>query len=170
MPALPGAAALLAAALLLPALPALARVDLPPDGKAGQERVVASGAPVARLIIPRLAMDEIVVEGVGERSLRVGPGHLTGSALPGEAGNAVVSAHRDRHFSRLDELEPGDSAITLAAGHTVRWRVTARRVVERDAPALFTSREPRLTLTTCWPVRYLGPAPDRLVVTLEPAP
>lgn len=135
----------------------------------GTARVEVAGAPVARLLIPRLGVDEVVVEGVGERSLRVGPGHLSGSALPGEAGNAVISAHRDRHFSRLDELEPGDSAITLAAGRTVRWRVTARRVVGRDAPALFTSSEPRLTLTTCWPVRYLGPAPDRLIVTLEPA-
>jgi len=136
----------------------------------GTGRVEAAGAPIARLIVPRLGLDEIVVEGVGDRSLRAGPGHLPGSALPGESGNAVLSAHRDRHFSRLDELVVGDSAITIAGARTVRWRVAARRVVDRDAPALFTSSEPRLTLTTCWPVRYLGPAPDRLVVTLEPAP
>jgi sortase A len=90
--------------------------------------------------------------------------------MPGEAGNAVLSAHRDRHFGRLDELAVGDSALTIAGGRTVRWRLAARRVVDREAPALFTSHEPRLTLTTCWPVRYLGPAPDRLIVTLEPAP
>lgn len=136
----------------------------------GAERVEAHGAPVARLLIPRLGLDEIVVEGVEERSLRAGPGHLPGSALPGDAGNAVLSAHRDRHFSRLDELAVGDSAVTIAGGRTVRWRVASRRVVDREAPALFTSREPRLTLTTCWPVRYLGPAPERLIVTLAPAP
>ena len=134
------------------------------------ERVKVHGAPVARLVIPRLGLDEVVVEGVEEGSLRAGPGHFPGSALPGEPGNAVLSAHRDRHFSRLDELAIGDSALTTAGDRTVRWRVTGRRVIGRDAPALFTSREPRLTLTTCWPVRYLGPAPDRLVVTLEPVP
>jgi sortase A len=136
----------------------------------GTARVEVVGAPVARLVVPRLGLDEIVVEGVGERSLRAGPGHLPGSALPGEAGNAVLSAHRDRHFSRLDQLVVGDSAITIAGARTVRWRVTARRVVDRESPALFASNGPRLTLTTCWPVRYLGPAPDRLIVTLEPAP
>ena len=136
----------------------------------GAGHVDAHGAPVARLVIPRIDLDEIVVEGIEERSLRAGPGHLPGSALPGEAGNAVFSAHRDRHFSRLDELQVGDSAVTIAAGRIERWRVSGRRVVDRESPALFASREPRLTLTTCWPVRYLGPAPDRLIVTLEPAP
>jgi LPXTG-site transpeptidase (sortase) family protein len=136
----------------------------------GAGRVDVHGAPVARHVIPRDGLDEVVVEGVEERSLRAGPGHLPGSALPGEPGNAVLAAHRDRHFSRLDELAIGDSAVTTAGGRTVRWRVTARRVVERETAALFTSSEPRLTLTTCWPVRYLGPAPDRLIVTLEPAP
>ena len=135
----------------------------------GMGRGETPGAPVARLLIARLGLDEVVVEGVGERSLRAGPGHLPGSVLPGEAGNAVLSAHRDRHFSRLDELVVGDSVTTTAAGRTVRWRVVRRRVVDREAPTLFSSSEPRLTLTTCWPVRYLGPAPERLIVSLEPA-
>ena len=133
----------------------------------GTGRVEASGAPVARLVIPVIGLDEIVVEGVSEGALRAGPGHLPGSVLPGEPGNAVLSAHRDRHFHRLDQLAVGDSVVTTAAGRTVTWRVAERRVVGRDAPALFASPEPRLTLTTCWPVRYFGPAPDRLVLTLE---
>lgn len=136
-------------------------------GRAG----FARGAPVARLVVPRLAIDEVVVEGVGDDELRAGPGHLPGSALPGEAGNAVISAHRDRHFHALDELRAGDTVRTLGAdGVAATWVVTGRRVVAKDAPALFVSRTPKLTLTTCWPVRYLGPAPDRLVVTAEPAP
>jgi sortase A len=129
----------------------------------------ALGAPVARLIIPRLGLDEVVVEGVGDDELRAGPGHLPGSALPGEAGNAVISAHRDRHFHSLDEIRAGDTVRTTAAdGVIAAWIVTERRVVSKDAPALFASRSPRLTLTTCWPVRYLGPAPERLIVSAEP--
>ena len=128
---------------------------------------VVPGAPVGRLIVPRLGMDEIVVEGVDERALRAGPGHLPGSALPGAPGNAVISAHRDRHFHRLDELVEGDSVVTIADGRAVTWTVAGRRLVKRGVPALFASRAPRLTLTTCWPVRYLGPAPERLIVTLE---
>src|SRR5206468_7299266 len=70
---------------------------------ANTEAIVA-GAPVARLVIPRLGIDDIVLEGVDDDVLNAGPGHLTGSAFPGERGNAVISAHRDRHFARLGEL------------------------------------------------------------------
>jgi len=44
------------------------------------------------------------------------------------------------------------------------WRVTRIRVVDGDAPALRDSATPLLTLTTCWPIRYFGSAPDRLIV------
>jgi len=50
----------------------------------------------------------------------------------------------------------------------VRWVVFARRIVSRNAPALFATHDATLTLTTCWPVRYLGPAPDRLLITARP--
>jgi len=81
--------------------------------------------------------------------------------------NAVISAHRDRHFSRLDELQLGDTIHTETATGRSSWVIVARRVVGRDAPALFQSREPRLTLTTCWPVRYFGSAPDRLILSAK---
>lgn len=127
-----------------------------------------TGASVARLIIPRLRFDEVVVEGVGERELSAGPGHVPGSVLPGERGNAIISAHRDRHFSRLDDLRVGDTVWTETNQHRIGWRVAARQVVDREARALADTPTATLTLTTCWPVRYLGPAPDRLIVTARP--
>ncbi|HEU4566061.1 MAG TPA: class D sortase, partial [Gemmatimonadaceae bacterium] len=127
-----------------------------------------AGAPVARIVIPALGLDEIVVEGVGELELSAGPGHLPGSPLPGERGNAIISAHRDRHFHSLDRVAVGDTVITETAGERVVWRITERRVVERDVPALWSTSGPTLTLTTCWPVRYFGPAPDRLLLTALP--
>ena len=126
------------------------------------------GASVARLVIPRLGLDEIVVEGVGEKQLNAGPGHLPGTPLPGFRGNAVISAHRDRHFRDLDEVKVGDVVETQSRFATVKWVVKQIRVVGSGAPALFSSDEPVLTLTTCWPVRYLGSAPDRLLITAVP--
>jgi LPXTG-site transpeptidase (sortase) family protein len=126
------------------------------------------GASIARLTIPAIGFDEVVVEGVGSRELAAGPGHLPGSVLPGEAGNSVISAHRDRHFRRLDKVRIGDTVVTETNRGPVTWRIMRREIVERDAPALFTTSTPTLTLTTCWPVRYLGPAPDRLILTAEP--
>lgn len=125
---------------------------------------VARGAPVARLIIPSLGLDEIVVEGVGDAELNAGPGHLPGSAMPGDVGNAVLSAHRDRHFSTLGDLHVGDTVFTETAAGRSSWIVTKRRVVGAGKPALFSSDEPVLTLTTCWPIRYFGTAPDRLIL------
>src|SRR5688572_26589902 len=122
------------------------------------------GAPVARLVIPSLGLDEIVVEGVGDAELNAGPGHLPGSAMPGDDGNAVISAHRDRHFSTLGDLRVGDTVYTETAAGRTSWIVTKRRVVGAGKPALFSSAEPTLTLTTCWPIRYLGTAPDRLIL------
>ena len=130
-----------------------------------RSRPTARGAAIGRLVIPSIDLDEVVVEGVEERQLVAGPGHLPGSPLPGERGNAIVSAHRDRHFRSLDELAVGDTIVTQTRHDRVVWKVTERRVVTASAPVLRASDDARLTLTTCWPVRYLGPAPDRLIVT-----
>ncbi|HZI42884.1 MAG TPA: class D sortase [Gemmatimonadaceae bacterium] len=129
---------------------------------------VSIGAPVARLQIPRIGLDEIVLEGVGDDELNAGPGHLPGSVLPGVSGNAIISAHRDRHFHRLDELQLGDTIRTETGHSSGLWVIVGRRVVERATPALFTANEPQLTLTTCWPVRYFGSAPDRLILSAKP--
>ena len=123
--------------------------------------------PVARLVIEKLRLDEVVVEGITDDALRAGPGHMTGSALPGDIGNAVISAHRDRHFYALGEIAMGDTIVTESARGTLTWRVARIRVVDADAPALRLSKAPMLTLTTCWPIRYFGPAPDRLIVEAE---
>jgi LPXTG-site transpeptidase (sortase) family protein len=126
------------------------------------------GSPVARLIIPRISFDEIVLEGVGERELDAAPGHVPGSAIPGRRGNAIVSAHRDRHFKRFDELAVGDTIATESDRSRTTWIVVNRRIIDKDAAALFRSDETFLTLTTCWPIRYLGTAPERLIVTARP--
>jgi sortase A len=129
----------------------------------------AIGEPIARIIIPVLGLDEIVIEGVGSEELNAGPGHLPGSVLPGERGNAVISAHRDRHFSRLGSLQVGDQITTeTSPARRVKWIVISRRVVHSGEAALFSTPDPTLTLTTCWPIRYVGTAPERLIITAKP--
>ena len=188
------AGALLAAAgalLLLVALSTAARAALARDAvrsawAAEEARLAASevrgrvtgasgarptvrGAPIGRLVIPALGLDEVVVEGVEEPQLVAGPGHLPGSPFPGEKGNSILSAHRDRHFRKLDELAVGDTIVTQTRHDRTVWKVVGRRVVTASAPVLRSTPDAQLTLTTCWPVRYLGPAPDRLIITAVPA-
>ncbi len=130
---------------------------------------IVDGAPVARLVIPKIGLDEIVLEGVGDNSMNGGPGHFPGSSLPGDSGNAIISAHRDRHFRHFDQLGIGDSVHTESGSHNATWVIVSRRVVDKDAPVLFPTKEATLTLTTCWPIRYLGAAPDRLILVAKPA-
>ena len=146
---------------------AVARGRATPTGAALPEEP-AIGTPVARLVIPKIALDDIVLEGVTDAALNGGPGHLPGSVSPGVTGNSVVSAHRDRHFRRLGELILGDTITTYTEHDTTSWRVADRRVVTSGAPALHRESEPVLTLTTCWPIGYLGGAPERLIIKAVP--
>jgi sortase A len=129
---------------------------------------LVTGAPVAHLVIPRIGLDEIVLEGVDGDELNAGPGHVPGSAIPGEKGNAVISAHRDRHFSRFESLKIGDTITTESNGHRDSWHIVSAKVIDKNAPALFRTNDATLTLTTCWPIRYLGTAPERLIITAKP--
>ena len=138
------------------------------DASVGAGVPMAPGAPVARLVIPRIGLDEVVVEGVGDRELNAGPGHLPGSPLPGAVGNSVISAHRDRHFRDLGDVSVGDTIETLTRHTSARWVVTDRKVVGRRARVLRSTEDATLTLTTCWPLRYFGTAPDRLILTAKP--
>jgi len=150
---------------------ALARSDVASAralAESASDASVSVGSPVARLVIPRIELDEVVVEGVGSDELNATPGHLPGSAIPGYRGNAVISAHRDRHFDRLGELQVGDTIETETRQQRDRWVVVQRRVIDEHAPALFSTPTPTLTLTTCWPIRFFGPAPDRLIITARP--
>jgi len=120
-----------------------------------RDQPASVGSPVARLRIARIGLDEIVVEGVGASELNAAPGHLPGSVLPGYRGNAIISAHRDRHFDRLGELQAGDTIETETRQQQSRWVVVTRHVIDEHSPALFATPTPTLTLTTCWPIRYI---------------
>ena len=130
--------------------------------------VIRHAAPVARLQIPKIGLDEIVLEGIDDEAMNGGPGHFPGSPLPGGAGNSVISAHRDRHFRDLGQVAVGDTIVTQAGAKTTKWVVVKRTVVDKDRPVLFPTKTATLTLTTCWPIRYFGTAPDRLILTARP--
>jgi LPXTG-site transpeptidase (sortase) family protein len=120
---------------------------------------------LVRLTIAKIGLDAVIVEGTSHKSLKLGPGHMEGSAVPGYSGNSVIVAHRDTFFRHLDELRAGDEVYLRRQGEVYRFDVTERRVVEpTDLSALRKSVSAQLTLITCYPTHYVGPAPKRLVV------
>jgi sortase A len=128
--------------------------------------------PVARLIAPALDADLLVLSGASGRTLAFGPGHLAGSALPGEAGNSVITAHRDTHFRFLQQLAIGD-ALLIEDRNGARRHFRVRRTYVADFRALGIPRDtamPTLTLVTCFPFDAIRPGgPLRYVVVAEPA-
>jgi len=120
---------------------------------------------LVRLTIARIKLDAVIVEGTSRRSLKLGPGHMEHSALLGSPGNAVLVAHRDTFFRHLDELQDGDEIYVRRQGEVYRFEVSERHIVEpTDLSALRQSLSAQLTLITCYPTHYIGPAPKRLVV------
>jgi sortase A len=135
-----------------------------PSSVSSNERDAPSDA-LTRLTIAKINLDTVIVEGSSRKSLRLGPGHVEDSALPGNSGNSVIVAHRDTFFRHLDELRDGDEIDLRRQGTLYRFEVTGRRIVEpTDLSALQQSLSPQLTLITCYPTHYVGPAPKRLVV------
>ncbi|MFO1315856.1 MAG: class GN sortase [Burkholderiales bacterium] len=128
--------------------------------------------PLVRLSAPALDADVLVLAGASGRTLAFGPGHLDGSALPGDAGNAVITAHRDTHFRFLRRATAGDEiTIERADGATRHFRIRASYVADaRDLRLPRDTRVPTLTLVTCYPFDALNPGgPLRYVVVAEAA-
>jgi len=115
--------------------------------------------------IPAIDVNQPVGEGVSREHLKLGPGHYPGTALPGEAGNVVISGHRttySRPFHDLDRLASGDAVFVDTSEGTFRYLVSETLVVSADdGRPLRDTEEARLTLTTCHPK---GSARERLVV------
>ena len=127
------------------------------------------GALIGRLEIPRHDLRVLVREGMAESTLMKGAGHVPWTKLPGEPGNAVLLAHRDMHFRPLRAIEKGDLVWFTGLDTVQMYTVTETHVVK---PGEHTLLEPntadRLTLVTCYPFSYIGPAPLRFVVVARP--
>ena len=143
--------------------------------------IPAEGDPVARIKIPKIGVDKIVVNGVSRDDLRKGPGLYPETALPGQAGNAAIAGHRTTYgapFGDLDQLVIGDLIQVQTLYGVFRFRVTEQLIVAPsdigvidpkpvDSNAPSKGLVPQITLTTCNP-KYS--AAQRLIVKADLAP
>ena len=123
---------------------------------------------LTKLSIPRIGLRAVVMEGTSRRSLLSGPGHMTGSAIPGGNGNSVIAGHRDTFFRHLDSLKRGDAVYVLHSGRRFHYSVIAKKVVQaNDISVLRAGTGRELTLITCYPTHFIGPAPQRLIIVTK---
>ena len=123
------------------------------------------GQPLGRIRMPSIGVNSVVVAGTDSSSLRRGPGHYPGTALPGAGTTVAIAGHRTTYgapFRRLDDLERGDVITVRMPYGRVVYRVERTRIVDPDA--IWVTRpagREQLVLTACHP---LYSAEQRIVV------
>lgn len=127
-----------------------------------------AGSPIGRLEIPRIGLAAAVAEGDDEKTLKVAVGHLPDTPLPWQEGNSALAGHRDSFFRPLRHIQVGDDIHLTTVHGTLRYRVTRHTVVDpAELWVLDPSPTAALTLITCYPFDYVGPAPRRFIVQAE---
>jgi sortase A len=123
------------------------------------------GGPMGKLTIPSVGISAIVLEGDDGATLNAAPGHIPGTALPGENGNVAIAGHRDTFFRNLDTIRAGDTITLRTLRGTYQYKVDSTEVVDpSQTEVLQPSGAPTLTLVTCYPFHFIGPAPKRFIV------
>jgi sortase A len=126
---------------------------------------VAADGLIGRIEIPRLLLSAVVVEGVDKTTLRRAVGHIPGTPLPGEAGNVGLAGHRDTFFRSLKDVKIKDEVQFSTLEGSFQYEVESLRVVDPDnVGVLASSGHNVLTLVTCYPFYFVGPAPQRWIV------
>ncbi len=145
---------------LSPLPPAPADAD-----RARGESAAPEGSPLGRIEISTIGLAAMIAEGTDRRTLQRAVGHITGTALPGQQGNIAIAGHRDTFFRGLRNIHKDDEITLTTLNGTYCYRVDSTQVVEpEDMAVLDHSDDAILTLVTCYPFFFVGPAPKRFVV------
>lgn len=137
---------------------------------AAVESIPADGDSIGEIDIPRVGIAVMVVQGDSAAILQRAVGHLAETALPGESGNVVLAGHRDTFFRPLKRVRVGDAITVKTRRGDFDYVVESTIVVAPTDLGVLESRGGRtLTLITCFPFSYIGPAPSRFIVRAREA-
>ena len=124
-------------------------------------RHLNEGDLFGRLEIPRLNLSVMVMEGDGASVLRLGAGHVPGTQM-------CIAAHRDTFFRALKDIKVNDTIRITTPEGTTEYRVVSTKIVPpSDTSVLDAKDDSTLTLVTCYPFYYIGPAPKRFIVQAQ---
>lgn len=141
--------------------------ELPGDPAQGEEPAgrAPRGTVLGRLTAERIGLDVMIAEGVDRSTLRRAAGRIPGTARLDSEGNVGIAAHRDTFFRPLKDIQQGDVLDVETQRGAYRYRVKWLAVVDpNDVQLLKPSSDAELTLVTCYPFYYVGPAPRRFIV------
>jgi len=143
----------------------------PAQAEADRARAVSfgidglAGSPLGRIEISSIGLAAMIMEGVDGRTLRHAVGHIPGTPLPGQKGNVALAGHRDTFFRGLRNIHKDDEITLTTLRGSYLYRVDTTQVVEpKDIGVLRATADDILTLVTCYPFYFVGPAPQRFIV------
>ncbi|WP_445489121.1 class D sortase [Niallia sp. 03133] len=126
------------------------------------------GENMGELIIPKLDARLPIFHGTDEEELEKGVGHFAGSVLPGEKDNTVLSGHRDTVFRKLGEIGKGDVLTVRTSAGEFTYKVKKVRIVDKDDRTVIVPKpKATLTVSTCYPFKYIGDAPRRYILVAD---
>lgn len=126
---------------------------------------VPIGSLIGRMEIPRIGISVMVLEGDSVGVLEEAAGHVPATAFPGGRGNVVIAGHRDTFFRALREIRKDDQITFTTTQGVYSYQVAStEKVGPEDVQVLSDPGYPVLTLITCYPFNFIGPAPKRFIV------
>jgi sortase A len=126
------------------------------------------GKPLGEIELTRVGVTAMILEGTDDRTLRRAVGHIPGTAVPGEHGNVAIAGHRDSFFRALRNVRQDDEITLMTLQGSYHYRVDSIKVVgPEDTQVLDNSGGDILTLVTCFPFYFVGPAPRRFIVRAQ---
>lgn len=125
-----------------------------------------TGDTAGLLVIPKINAELAIIEGTDPDDLEKGVGHYKGSYFPDEAGQIILSGHRDTVFRHLGELKLGDSLEVQMPYGNFTYEIINTKIVNADDTSIITLQRDHeeLILTTCYPFRFVGNAPERYII------
>ncbi|WP_181350363.1 class D sortase [Thalassobacillus sp. CUG 92003] len=134
------------------------------------EKAPDVGEKVGQLAIPRIGYQYDIFWGTGEDTLKQGVGlhDSKWTVTPDRQGHVVLSGHRDTVFNKLRDVTEGDYLYVTYDGTVYEYQIRKIWITDRkDRSVIVSKNKPTLTLTTCYPFDFIGPAPDRYIVESE---
>jgi sortase A len=120
---------------------------------------------IGRIEIPALALSAPITSDYDVNSLRLGVGHIPGTAVPGGLGTVGLAGHRDSFFRPLRRVTPKMEIRLVDKSGTYHYVVDSTEIVSPDrVEVLDIVARPELALITCFPFDYVGAAPRRFIV------
>lgn len=112
--------------------------------------------PIANITFNNMQENYIVLAGASGRTMAFGPGHVSGTALPGNGSNSVIAGHRDTQFSVLKDLKFGDEINVQTTSKVIQFKVVKIFIVDQSQTEIMQDYGlDQLTLITCYPFNTL---------------